>query len=296
MAGMQSLRARCLQLALPALHAEASLLQLQAGVPLLARVCQLLQCRGMAKKRMANEVRPGNVLELNGKMMQVLQFQHTQGAGRQMGNVQVSARQTGPMSVFGRDAQPSCRVPHLGRPRWLQLTLRDVRSRAKHQAKLRPSDRVDVVDMDDRPMRLLYEEGGTVHCMDPAGYEQVEVERALFGEQAAFLREGLDVVLHCASGEPLAGARGQRRCTARPPLVARRGRAAARQRSSLRWAPRPEGCATLCSRSVAAGVGQVRRARGGAAHEGRDGGTQLQAGRAGLRGAGAGAAVCEGRR
>ena len=36
------------------------------------------------------QVRPGNVLEMKGRLLQVMKFQHTQGAGRQLGNVQAS--------------------------------------------------------------------------------------------------------------------------------------------------------------------------------------------------------------
>lgn len=35
------------------------------------------------------QVRPGNVLEIGGRLLQVLKANHTQGAGRQLGNVQV---------------------------------------------------------------------------------------------------------------------------------------------------------------------------------------------------------------
>ena len=36
------------------------------------------------------QVRPGQVLDLKGKLMQIQKFQHTQGSGRQLGNVQAS--------------------------------------------------------------------------------------------------------------------------------------------------------------------------------------------------------------
>ena len=38
----------------------------------------------------AMQVRPGNVLEMKGRLLQVVKFQHTQGAGRQLGNVQAT--------------------------------------------------------------------------------------------------------------------------------------------------------------------------------------------------------------
>ena len=35
------------------------------------------------------QVRPGQVLEIGGRLLQVMKANHTQGAGRQLGNVQV---------------------------------------------------------------------------------------------------------------------------------------------------------------------------------------------------------------
>lgn len=51
------------------------------------------------------QVRPGNVLEVNGRLMQVLKYQHTQGAGRQLGNVQV---QRAPWALVPGGAAAGC--------------------------------------------------------------------------------------------------------------------------------------------------------------------------------------------
>lgn len=36
------------------------------------------------------QVRSGQVIDHNGRLVQIQKFQHTQGTGRQLGNVQVS--------------------------------------------------------------------------------------------------------------------------------------------------------------------------------------------------------------
>ena len=75
----------------------------------------------------ANDVRPGNIIEVNGRLMQVVKQNHSQGNARQIGNV--------------------------------QFELRDVLNKSKHPLRLRPSDMVDVVRLDERNFQFLYQEG-----------------------------------------------------------------------------------------------------------------------------------------
>ncbi|GAB4822133.1 hypothetical protein N2152v2_009179 [Parachlorella kessleri] len=134
-----------------------------------AAVC--LQLRGV--KKQANEVRSGNVLEVNGRLMQVVKHQHTQGAGRQLGNV--------------------------------QFELRDLVTKNKHLHRQRPYDMVELVRLEDRKYQCLYKEGSFVHCMDLETFEQVAVDEDMFGEQAAYLAEGLELTLSFHDGSPVTG-------------------------------------------------------------------------------------------
>ncbi|KAL0036587.1 hypothetical protein WJX79_001714 [Trebouxia sp. C0005] len=78
-------------------------------------------------KQQATEIRSGQIIDLKGRLMQIQKYQHTQGSGRQLGNV--------------------------------QLELRDLRSGSKHQQRCRSYDTVDVVRLDDRTYKYLYTEG-----------------------------------------------------------------------------------------------------------------------------------------
>lgn len=154
---------------------------------------QLLQRAGV--KRQANEVgappaappppppshsplpslqlRAGNILDLDGRLMQVLKHSHSQ-TGRQLGNV--------------------------------QLELRDLASRAKRPLRLRPSETVDVVRLEERRFQFLYAEGDTMHCMDPQSFEQVGVDRGVLAPGAAeLLAEGADLTLAFHDGAPVSG-------------------------------------------------------------------------------------------
>ncbi|KAL4429613.1 hypothetical protein ABPG77_008662 [Micractinium sp. CCAP 211/92] len=119
------------------------------------------QWRGV--KKQANELRVGNVIEHQGKLLQVVSLQN-RAMGRQLGNV--------------------------------NFELRDIVTKSKHPAKFRPYDMVEHVRLEGRKYQCLYTEGSQVHCMDPDTFEQLTVDRELFGEAADFLKEGLDVTLN----------------------------------------------------------------------------------------------------
>ena len=50
------------------------------------------------------QVRAGQVIDVKGKLMQIQKYQHTQGSGRQLGNVQVGQHST--------LRSESCHVPY----------------------------------------------------------------------------------------------------------------------------------------------------------------------------------------
>jgi elongation factor P len=107
--------------------------------------------------------------------MQVLKQSHAQGTGRQLGNV--------------------------------QLELRDILTKSKHPLKLRPSDMVDVVRLDEKKFQFLYQEDDVLHCMDPDSFEQVAVGKDLLEKAAlGFLAEGGDVILSFHDGSAVSGA------------------------------------------------------------------------------------------
>lgn len=145
-----------------------TLSDLPGGVAALACAWQQQASRGV--KKQASELRSGNVIELNGRLLQVLSFDK-KAMGRQLGNV--------------------------------QLELRDIVTKAKHPLKLRPYDAVEVARLEGRKFQFLYAEGSVMHCMDPESFEQVSVDAEVFGDQAAFLSEGLLLELNFYDGSPV---------------------------------------------------------------------------------------------
>ncbi|KAL3159554.1 hypothetical protein ABBQ38_009970 [Trebouxia sp. C0009 RCD-2024] len=124
-------------------------------------------------KQQATEVRPGQVIEVKGKLMQIQKYQHTQGSGRQLGNV--------------------------------QLELRDIKSGSKHQQRCRSYDSLEVVRLEDKTFTYLYSEGTQLHFLHPHTYEQETVDMQLFGDQHQYFVEDLEATLSFHDGEVVAG-------------------------------------------------------------------------------------------
>lgn len=124
-------------------------------------------------KQQATEVRAGQVIDVKGKLMQIQKYQHTQGSGRQLGNV--------------------------------QLELRDLKAGAKHQQRCRSYDTLEVVRLDDRNYKFLYAEGSQLHFMDPETYEQESVDQQLFGGLHDYFVEDMPATLSSHEGQVVAG-------------------------------------------------------------------------------------------
>ena len=77
---------------------------------------------------------------------------------------------------------------------------------AKHPMRIRTNDIVEVVRLDQRTFQFLYGEGdAVVHVMDPETFEQMTINRSLFGSAARFLQEGCKVTLEFHDGNPISG-------------------------------------------------------------------------------------------
>ncbi len=63
--------------------------------------------------------------------------------------------------------------------------------------------RVQDVNLDTRQAQYLYKNGDNLVFMDPTTYEQFEVSEDLIGDQAKFLKEGVEVGLKFYGDEPL---------------------------------------------------------------------------------------------
>lgn len=110
-----------------------------------------------------SDVRPGNIIEKNGRFYEVVKAQHTQ-QGRGGATIQVE--------------------------------LRDVDSGNKSNSRFRTDESIEKVYVEQKSLSFLYQDGDTIVLMDPNTFEQVEVSRKLFGDAAVYLKEDVPVTLH----------------------------------------------------------------------------------------------------
>jgi elongation factor P len=130
------------------------------------RACTFLLLRGV--KTQSNDLRAGAVFEdREGRLLEVLKYEHTHGQGRASGFVTLEAR--------------------------------DLRNGAKRVERLRPSDTVERVILDETEYTFLFTEGNKVTAMHPDTFEQVELPRSVLGDAAAFLSEGCRLTV-CSFG------------------------------------------------------------------------------------------------
>src|SRR3546814_2561292 len=58
-------------------------------------------------------------------------------------------------------------------------------------------------DLDTKDFQYLYAEGDQLTFMDKATYDQVQLPRDLLGDAAAFLQDGMDVVMELYEDKPI---------------------------------------------------------------------------------------------
>jgi elongation factor P len=117
-----------------------------------------------------NSIRPGNIIEHQGRLWRAVKTQHTQ--------------------------------PGKGGA-YLQVELKDIRDGTKLNERFRSSETVERVRLDEHPYQFLFASGDEYTFMDQNTFEQISLNGDLIGEPAAFLQEGMIVTLESYEGSPI---------------------------------------------------------------------------------------------
>lgn len=83
----------------------------------------------------------------------------------------------------------------------IRVNVRDVRTGANLQLTFSSGDRVEDVRLEKRPMQYLYDDGVFYVFMDQETYEQKRVNHDVLGDDAAFLKDNLELELLSYEGE-----------------------------------------------------------------------------------------------
>ena len=117
-----------------------------------------------------NSIRPGNIIEHQGKLWRAVRIQHTQ--------------------------------PGKGGA-YLQVELKDIRTGTKLNERFRSSETVERVRLDEHPYQFLFASGDEYTFMDQNTFEQITLNGEMIGDPAVFLQEGMIVTLESYEGSPI---------------------------------------------------------------------------------------------
>jgi elongation factor P len=117
-----------------------------------------------------NAIRPGNIIEHQGRLWLAVKIQHTQ--------------------------------PGKGGA-YLQVELKDIRSGTKLNERFRSSETVEKVRLDEVQYQFLYASDDELTMMDMETFEQINVSSAMVGDAAPFLADGMMVTVNLYEEQPV---------------------------------------------------------------------------------------------
>jgi elongation factor P len=116
------------------------------------------------------DIRPGNILEWEGGLWRAVKIQHTQ--------------------------------PGKGGA-YMQVELKNLIDGRKSNNRFRSDEKVERVRLDTKDFTFLFAEGDQLTFMDKDTYDQISLSADMLGEAAAFLQDGMDVMLELHEERPI---------------------------------------------------------------------------------------------
>lgn len=83
----------------------------------------------------------------------------------------------------------------------IRVTVRDLRSGATTEMTFNSGERVEDIRVEGRTVQYLYPDGPFFTFMDMETFEQPQMRQDVFGEDAGYLKEGLELKLNSYEGE-----------------------------------------------------------------------------------------------
>ena len=118
----------------------------------------------------AVEIRPGNILEYEGGIWRAVKIQHTQ--------------------------------PGKGGA-YMQVEMKNLIDGRKNNVRFRSAESLEKVRLETTDFQFLFREGDQLTFMDKINYEQITLPTDLLGDAAAFLQDGMDVVMELWEERPI---------------------------------------------------------------------------------------------
>lgn len=121
-------------------------------------------------KIQGNDIRPGNVIEHQGRLWRAVRIQHVK--------------------------------PGKGGA-YAQVELKDIRGGTKLNERFRSSESVERVRLDQKNYQFLFADGDAYTFMDNETYEQTTLNRELIGDAVQFLQDGMTVTIESFEEQPI---------------------------------------------------------------------------------------------
>ena len=120
--------------------------------------------------------------------------------------------------IAGNEVRPGAMIEHQGQL-WIavksqavkpgkggaynQVELKNIETGTKLNERFRSSETVEEINLDKKDFQFLFVSGDMLTFMDMENYEQIELATDFVGDQAAFLSDGMKVMLKLHEGRPL---------------------------------------------------------------------------------------------
>jgi len=117
-----------------------------------------------------NDMRPGQTLDLDGTLFNIVNYQHVK--------------------------------PGKGQA-FVKTKLKNVRTGAVVDRTFRADEKVNLAVLDKREMQFLYADAAGLVFMDNENFEQTHVDPGLLGESRTWLKEGMTAVIPVYEGTPV---------------------------------------------------------------------------------------------
>jgi elongation factor P len=86
---------------------------------------------------------------------------------------------------------------------YMQVEMKNLQDGRKTNVRFRSADTVEKVRLDTKDFQFLYVEGDQLVFMDIETYEQIQLPADLLGDAAAFLQDGMQVLLELWEERPI---------------------------------------------------------------------------------------------
>jgi elongation factor P len=84
-----------------------------------------------------------------------------------------------------------------------QVELKDIESGTKLNERFRSSEMVEEIHLDKKDFQFLYASGDMLTFMDMENYEQIELAADFVGDQSRFLQDGMKTLVQLYEGRPI---------------------------------------------------------------------------------------------